>query len=84
MGEVRQIHPKLIEMYDRVRDRATVMALEVHGNESLEDLIKAQKDNGVPPGYLDIRGRAWMRGTNDALEVLIEANTPGRDDLCSN
>lgn len=72
MSEIAEIHSPLIRGYDRVLKQACQDALDRHAGESLEMLTVLREEITASPGKLTIKQRAWMHGTQAALDELIE------------
>lgn len=75
MSEISAIHQDLIGMYERVRNHAAAAALLEYRDETPGLLEQALADLGITPGHLNVRERAWMDGTRDALVALTVMRT---------
>lgn len=75
-GALHIIRPQLVREYERRLNASRLQALEDFGAEPLEALEHHREQLGVPWdrfGTLTPGGRAYVRGTQLALDELIEA-----------
>jgi hypothetical protein len=71
MGTLHEIHPGKIRRFNTLRDKACHEAMELYAGAELPELTAVREEITVNPGTLSLINRAWMRGTQDALDALI-------------